>query len=44
MVKMPSGCKFFELSESKLWAVVRIQSIRYAMACELILERLDNRT
>ena len=44
MVKMPSGFKFFEFSGSKLWSVVRIQSIRYAMACELILESLDNRT
>ena len=44
MVKVPGGCKFFELPGSKLWCVVIIQSIRYALACELVLERLDNRT
>ena len=44
VVKVPGGCNFFELSRSKLWSVVRIQSIRYAMASELVLERLDNRT
>ena len=29
---MSGGCKFSELSGSKLWSVARIQSIRYAMA------------
>ena len=41
---MSGGCKFSELSASKLWSVVRIQSIRYAMAYKLALERLDKRT
>ena len=41
---MSGGCKFSELSGSKLWSVVRIQSIRYDMAYELVLERLDKRT
>ena len=44
MVITSDGCKFSELSGSKLWSVVRIQSIRYDMAYELVLERLDKRT
>ena len=41
---MSCGCKFSELSGNKLWSVVRILSIRYAMAYELVPERLDKRT